>query len=163
MPSITSLTQADQDALFLEFVQEIHAGFPSPAADYAGERKPAWISCTNSRNNASWSAWVREVIRGMLYLTIWLLLYFLKVEYDGLLLHYGNFLIAECNAILLVFVQRFRDVFQELAELLYRAVCFLIVAELALGIVFAKSLPPFLESGMILSMVISSNSIFLPQ
>ena len=38
MPSITSLTQADQDALFLEFVQEIHAGFPSPAADCAGER-----------------------------------------------------------------------------------------------------------------------------
>ena len=38
MPHITSLTQADQDALFLEFVQEIHAGFPSPAADCAGER-----------------------------------------------------------------------------------------------------------------------------
>ena len=38
MPRITSLTQADQDALFLEFVQEIHAGFPSPAADCAGER-----------------------------------------------------------------------------------------------------------------------------
>ena len=63
------------------------------------------------------------------YLTIFL--FFLKVEYDGLLLHYGNFLIAECNAILLVFVQRFRDVFQELAEFLNRAVCFLIVAELA--------------------------------
>ena len=65
------------------------------------------------------------------YLTIFL--YFLKVEYDGLLLHYGNFLIAECKAILLVFVQRFRDVFQERAVLLYRAVCFLIVAELATG------------------------------
>ena len=51
------------------------------------------------------------------YLTIFL--FFLKVEYDGLLLHYGNFLIAESNAILLVFVQRFRDVFQERAELLY--------------------------------------------
>ena len=38
MSRITSLTQADQDALFLEFVQEIHAGFPSPAADCAGER-----------------------------------------------------------------------------------------------------------------------------
>ena len=38
MPRITSLTQADQEALFLEFVQEIHAGFPSPAADCAGER-----------------------------------------------------------------------------------------------------------------------------
>ena len=38
MPRITSLTQADQEALFLEFVQEIHAGFPSPAADHAGER-----------------------------------------------------------------------------------------------------------------------------
>ena len=38
MPHISSLTQADQDALFLEFVQEIHAGFPSPAADHADER-----------------------------------------------------------------------------------------------------------------------------
>ena len=38
MPHITSLTQADQDALFHEFVQEIHAGFPSPAADCSGER-----------------------------------------------------------------------------------------------------------------------------
>ena len=38
MPHISSLTQADQEALFLEFVQEIHAGFPSPAADCAGER-----------------------------------------------------------------------------------------------------------------------------
>ena len=38
MPRITSLTQADQEALFLEFVQEIHAGFRSPAADCAGER-----------------------------------------------------------------------------------------------------------------------------
>ena len=38
MPRITSLTQADQEALLLEFVQEIHAGFPSPAADHAGER-----------------------------------------------------------------------------------------------------------------------------
>ena len=38
MSHITSLTQADQDAEFLEFVQEIHAGFPSPAADCAGER-----------------------------------------------------------------------------------------------------------------------------
>ena len=60
-------------------------------------------------------------------------MFFLKVEYDGLFLYYGNFLIAECNAILLVFVQRFRDVFQERAELLYRAVCLLIVAELATG------------------------------
>ena len=38
MPKIANLTQADQEALFLEFVQEIHAGFPSPAADCAGER-----------------------------------------------------------------------------------------------------------------------------
>ena len=38
MPRITSLTQADQEALFLEFVQEIYAGFPSPAADCAGAR-----------------------------------------------------------------------------------------------------------------------------
>ena len=38
MPHISSLTQADQEALLLEFVQEIHAGFPSPAADCAGER-----------------------------------------------------------------------------------------------------------------------------
>ncbi len=38
MPHISSLTQADQEALLLEFVQEIHAGFPSPAADHAGER-----------------------------------------------------------------------------------------------------------------------------
>ena len=30
--------KVDQDALFLEFVQEIHAGFPSPAAYCAGER-----------------------------------------------------------------------------------------------------------------------------
>ena len=70
------------------------------------------------------------------YLTIYYLtifLYFLKVEYDGLFLYDGNSLVAECDAILLVFVQRFRDVFQELAELLYRAVCFLIVAELATG------------------------------
>ena len=37
MPHISSLTQADQEALLLEFVQEIHAGFPSPAADHAGE------------------------------------------------------------------------------------------------------------------------------
>ena len=38
MPPLISLIQADQDALFLEFVQEIHAGFPSPAAYCAGER-----------------------------------------------------------------------------------------------------------------------------
>ena len=38
MPRITSLTQANQEVLFLEFVQEIHAGFPSPAAEFAGER-----------------------------------------------------------------------------------------------------------------------------
>ena len=38
MPHISSLTQADQEALLLEFVQEVHAGFPSPAADCAGER-----------------------------------------------------------------------------------------------------------------------------
>ena len=38
MAHISSLTSADQETLLLEFVQEIHAGFPSPAADHAGER-----------------------------------------------------------------------------------------------------------------------------
>ena len=38
MPHISSLTQADEETLLLEFVQEIHARFPSPAADHAGER-----------------------------------------------------------------------------------------------------------------------------
>ena len=51
MPRITSLTQADQDALFLEFVQEIHAGFPSPAADCAGER----IDTPNLKKTINWN------------------------------------------------------------------------------------------------------------
>lgn len=38
MSKIQSLTPADREGLELEFAAEIHAGFPSPAADHAGER-----------------------------------------------------------------------------------------------------------------------------
>lgn len=38
MAKITSLTPAEEQGIELEFAQEIHAGFPSPAADHAGER-----------------------------------------------------------------------------------------------------------------------------
>ncbi len=35
---ITALTDAALDGIELELAEAIHAGFPSPAADYAGER-----------------------------------------------------------------------------------------------------------------------------
>lgn len=35
---ITNLTAAEQEELMLEFAESIHAGFPSPAGDCAGER-----------------------------------------------------------------------------------------------------------------------------
>lgn len=38
MSKITELTAAEKEGLELEFAQEIHAGFPSPAADRTGER-----------------------------------------------------------------------------------------------------------------------------
>lgn len=38
MTKIANLTPAEQEGLELEFVDAIRAGFPSPAADYAGER-----------------------------------------------------------------------------------------------------------------------------
>ena len=38
MATINGLTAADNAGLELEFADEIHAGFPSPAAEYAGER-----------------------------------------------------------------------------------------------------------------------------
>ena len=38
MAKISSLTEAEKEDLTLEFVEAIHAGFPSPAADHAGER-----------------------------------------------------------------------------------------------------------------------------
>ena len=38
MATINGLTAADNTGLELEFADEIHAGFPSPAAEYAGER-----------------------------------------------------------------------------------------------------------------------------
>ena len=38
MTKIANLTQAEMEGLELEFVEAIKAGFPSPAADHAGER-----------------------------------------------------------------------------------------------------------------------------
>ena len=38
MTQISTLTPADEEGLMLEFAEAIHAGFPSPAADHAGER-----------------------------------------------------------------------------------------------------------------------------
>lgn len=38
MATINGLTAADNAGLELEFADEIHAGFPSPAAEYTGER-----------------------------------------------------------------------------------------------------------------------------
>ena len=38
MSKIIHLTECDDSALELEFAEAIHAGFPSPAADHAGER-----------------------------------------------------------------------------------------------------------------------------
>lgn len=38
MAKISSLTEAEKEGLTLEFVEAIHAGFPSPTADHAGER-----------------------------------------------------------------------------------------------------------------------------
>ena len=38
MAKINGLTAAEQAGLELEFAEEIHAGFPSPAAEHAGER-----------------------------------------------------------------------------------------------------------------------------
>ena len=38
MAKINQLTAAEQAGLELEFAEEIHAGFPSPAAEHAGER-----------------------------------------------------------------------------------------------------------------------------
>lgn len=38
MNRISNMTPADEQGLELEFLQEIHAGFPSPAADHIGER-----------------------------------------------------------------------------------------------------------------------------
>lgn len=38
MPFITNITEAEESAFELEFAEAIRAGFPSPAADHAGER-----------------------------------------------------------------------------------------------------------------------------
>ncbi len=38
MSKLVSLTEVERGDLELEFAQEIHAGFPSPAADHANER-----------------------------------------------------------------------------------------------------------------------------
>lgn len=38
MSKITSLTPSEAESLELEFAEAIHAGFPSPASDHAGER-----------------------------------------------------------------------------------------------------------------------------
>ena len=38
MAKLTDISEAEQNALALEFAESIHAGFPSPAADHAGER-----------------------------------------------------------------------------------------------------------------------------
>ena len=38
MSKLIDITDSEQAALALEFAESIHAGFPSPAADHAGER-----------------------------------------------------------------------------------------------------------------------------
>lgn len=38
MAKLTDITESEAQALALEFAESIHAGFPSPAADHAGER-----------------------------------------------------------------------------------------------------------------------------
>jgi len=38
MAILTNITESEESALALEFAESIHAGFPSPAADHAGER-----------------------------------------------------------------------------------------------------------------------------
>ena len=38
MAKITDITESEASALALEFAESIHAGFPSPAVDHAGER-----------------------------------------------------------------------------------------------------------------------------
>lgn len=38
MTTLTNITTSEQAELALEFAESIHAGFPSPAADHAGER-----------------------------------------------------------------------------------------------------------------------------
>ena len=38
MSTLTNITTSEQAELALEFAESIHAGFPSPAADHAGER-----------------------------------------------------------------------------------------------------------------------------
>ena len=38
MSKLIDITESEESALALEFAESIHAGFPSPAADHAGER-----------------------------------------------------------------------------------------------------------------------------
>ena len=38
MSKIANITSADEQGLELEFIEQLHAGFPSPAADHTGER-----------------------------------------------------------------------------------------------------------------------------
>jgi len=38
MARIKDITDSEQSELALEFAESVHAGFPSPAADYSGER-----------------------------------------------------------------------------------------------------------------------------
>ncbi len=38
MSKLIDITDSEQAELALEFAESIHAGFPSPAADHAGER-----------------------------------------------------------------------------------------------------------------------------
>ena len=38
MAKLTDITDSEAQELALEFAENIHAGFPSPAADHAGER-----------------------------------------------------------------------------------------------------------------------------
>ncbi|MBR3390751.1 MAG: hypothetical protein IKG83_09630 [Prevotella sp.] len=38
MAKLIDITDSEQAELALEFAESIHAGFPSPAADHAGER-----------------------------------------------------------------------------------------------------------------------------
>ena len=38
MSKLIDITESEQSELALEFAESIHAGFPSPAADYSGDR-----------------------------------------------------------------------------------------------------------------------------
>lgn len=38
MSKVSNITSADEQGIELEFVEQLRAGFPSPAADYTGER-----------------------------------------------------------------------------------------------------------------------------